>query len=48
LISLLTGMILGFVGSIHLQAFGASSLVADLVAIGVVREMGCIMTAVIM
>jgi phospholipid/cholesterol/gamma-HCH transport system permease protein len=48
LISLLTGMILGFVGSINLQAFGASILVADLVAIGVVREMGCIMTAVIM
>lgn len=48
LISCLTGMILGFVGSINLQAFGASILVADLVAVGVVREMGCIMTAVIM
>jgi phospholipid/cholesterol/gamma-HCH transport system permease protein len=48
LISLLTGLILGFVGSINLQAFGASILVADLVAVGVVREMGCLMTAVIM
>ncbi len=48
LISLLTGLILGFVGSINLEAFGASILVADLVAVGVVREMGCIMTAVIM
>lgn len=48
LISLLTGMILGFVGSISLEAFGASILVADLVALGVVREMGGLMTAVIM
>jgi len=48
LISLLTGLILGFVGSINLETFGASILVADLVAIGMVREMGCIMTAVIM
>ncbi|MGB0578669.1 MAG: MlaE family ABC transporter permease [Limisphaerales bacterium] len=48
LISLLTGLILGFVGSINLEAFGASILVADLVAMGVVREMGCIMAAVIM
>ena len=48
LISLLTGLILGFVGSISLQEFGAAILVADLVAMGVVREMGCIMTAVIM
>lgn len=48
LISLLTGLILGFVGSINLEAFGASILVADLVALGMVREMGCIMTGVIM
>jgi phospholipid/cholesterol/gamma-HCH transport system permease protein len=48
MISLLTGMILGFVGSINLQAFGAAILVADLVALGVVREMGCIMAGVIM
>lgn len=47
LINLLTGMIIGFVGAINLEAFGAAIYVADGVAIGMVREMGCLMTAII-
>jgi phospholipid/cholesterol/gamma-HCH transport system permease protein len=48
LISVLVGMILAFVGAVQLQKFGAQIYVADLVAIAMVREMGCIMTAIIM
>jgi phospholipid/cholesterol/gamma-HCH transport system permease protein len=48
LISLLVGMILAFVGAIQLTRFGAEIYVADLVAVATVREMGCIMTGIIM
>jgi len=48
LISILVGMILAFVGAVQLERFGAEIYVADLVAIAMVREMGCIMTAIIM
>ncbi len=48
LISVLVGMILAFVGAVQLQRFGAQIYVADLVAIAMVREMGCIMTGIIM
>src|SRR5882724_3550678 len=48
LISILVGMILAFVGAVQLEKFGAEIYVADLVAIAMVREMGCIMTAIIM
>jgi phospholipid/cholesterol/gamma-HCH transport system permease protein len=48
LISVLVGMILAFVGAVQLTRFGAAIYVADLVAIAMVREMGCIMTAIIM
>lgn len=48
LINFLVGVILAFVGSVQLKQFGASIYVADLVAIGTVREMGCIMTGVIL
>ena len=48
LINFLVGVILAFVGSVQLRQFGASIFVADLVAIGTVREMGCIMTGVIL
>lgn len=48
LISVLVGMILAFVGAVQLARFGAQIYVADLVAIAMVREMGCIMTAIIM
>lgn len=48
LISLLVGMILAYLGSVQLRQLGAQVFVADLVAIGMVREMGPLMTAVIM
>ncbi|HYA34821.1 MAG TPA: ABC transporter permease [Candidatus Binataceae bacterium] len=48
LISFLVGVILAFMGAIQLQQFGASIYVADLVAIGVAREMGAMMTGIIM
>jgi phospholipid/cholesterol/gamma-HCH transport system permease protein len=48
LISILVGLILAFVGSIQLQMFGAQIFVANLVAIGMTREMGAMMTAIIM
>jgi phospholipid/cholesterol/gamma-HCH transport system permease protein len=47
LINFLIGLILAFVGATQLTHFGASIYVADLVAIATVREMGCIMTAII-
>ncbi len=48
LISFLIGLILAFVGAVQLQQFGAAIYVADLVGIAMVREMGCIMTGIIM
>jgi phospholipid/cholesterol/gamma-HCH transport system permease protein len=48
LIAGLVGMILAFVGAVQLERFGASIYVADMVAIAMVREMGCMMTAIIM
>jgi phospholipid/cholesterol/gamma-HCH transport system permease protein len=48
LISLLIGLILAFIGAIQLQLFGADIYVANLVAIGMTREMGAMMTAIIM
>ena len=48
LISFLVGTILAFMGAVQLSQFGAEIYVADLVAIGMVREMGAMMTAVIM
>lgn len=47
LINFLVGMILAFVGAVQLTQFGAAIFVADLVAIATVREMGAIMTAII-
>jgi phospholipid/cholesterol/gamma-HCH transport system permease protein len=48
LISFLVGLILAFVGILQLQLFGAQVYVADLVSIAMVREMGAIMTGIIM
>ena len=48
LISFLTGLILAFVGAIQLAKFGADIFVADLVAIAMFREMGAMMTGVIL
>ena len=47
-ISLLVGTIVAFLGAIQLQAFGVQIFVADMVAIGMFREMGALMTGVIM
>jgi len=47
LINFLIGMILAFVGATELSRFGASIYTADLVAVAAVREMGCIMTGII-
>ncbi len=48
LISLLIGLILAFMGAIQLRQFGADIYIANLVAIGMSREMGAMMTAIIM
>ncbi|MCH6545370.1 MAG: ABC transporter permease [Deltaproteobacteria bacterium] len=48
LISFLVGAILAFVGAVQLQQFGAQIYVADLVGIAMVREMGAMMTGIIM
>jgi phospholipid/cholesterol/gamma-HCH transport system permease protein len=48
LISLLIGLILAYMGAVQLQMFGAQIFVADLVGIGMAREMGAVMTGVIM
>jgi phospholipid/cholesterol/gamma-HCH transport system permease protein len=48
LISFLVGLILAFVGAVQLEMFGAQIFVADLVGIAMAREMGAMMTAIIM
>ncbi len=48
LISLLVGVILAFIGAAQLSQFGAEIFVANLVAIGMLREMGALMAGVIM
>jgi len=48
LINFLVGLIIAFVGAVGLQQFGASIYVADMVAVGTTREMGCIMTGIIL
>ena len=48
LISFLVGVILAFVGAVQLKQFGAQIYVADLVGIAMVREMGAMMTGIIM
>ncbi|MFO7878356.1 MAG: ABC transporter permease [Desulfovermiculus sp.] len=48
LICLLVGLILAFVGAVQLKHFGAQIYVADLVGIAMTREMGAMMTGIIM
>ena len=48
LISILVGMILAFVGAVQLSLFGAEIFIANLVGLGMAREMGAMMTAIIM
>ena len=47
LVSLLFGLILAFVGAVQLQQFGATIYVADLVGVGMVRDMAAFMTAIV-
>lgn len=48
LIAFLVGLILAYVGAVQLSLFGAQIYVANLVGLGMLREMGAMMTAVIM
>jgi len=48
MINFLVGLILAFVGATELVRFGASIYVADLVGVATVREMGCLMTGIIL
>jgi phospholipid/cholesterol/gamma-HCH transport system permease protein len=48
LISFLVGVILAFVGAVQLKQFGAQIYVADLVGIAMIRELGAMMTGIIM
>jgi phospholipid/cholesterol/gamma-HCH transport system permease protein len=48
LISVLVGVILAFIGSVQLVQFGAQIYIANLVAVGMTREMGPIMVGIIL
>lgn len=48
IINILLGVILGFMGAVQLQQFGAEIYVADLVALGQTREIAPMMTAIVM
>jgi phospholipid/cholesterol/gamma-HCH transport system permease protein len=48
LIAFLVGLILAFMGAVQLLRFGATIYVADLVTLAMVREMGAVMTAVVL
>jgi phospholipid/cholesterol/gamma-HCH transport system permease protein len=48
LVSFLLGVILAFVGAIQLKQFGAQIYVANLVGVAMTREMGALMTAILM
>jgi phospholipid/cholesterol/gamma-HCH transport system permease protein len=48
LIGFLVGLILAFMGAVQLLRFGATIYVADLVTLAMLREMGAVMTGVVM
>ncbi len=48
LVSFLVGLILAYMGAAQLQRFGAQIYMADLVTIGVVREIAALMTGIIL
>jgi phospholipid/cholesterol/gamma-HCH transport system permease protein len=48
LVGFLVGAILAFVGAVQLEQFGAAIYVANLVGIAIVRDMGTMMTAIVM
>ncbi|MBS1124335.1 MAG: hypothetical protein H6Q90_6563 [Deltaproteobacteria bacterium] len=47
LVAALVGLILAFVGAVQLERFGATIYIADLVGVGMVREMGAVMAAIV-
>ena len=47
LINFLVGLVMGFQGAVQLKQFGANIFVADLVGLSVCRELGPLMTAII-
>ncbi len=47
-VSFLLGLILAFVGNVTLRPFGASLYVANVVTVAMVRELGPVMTAIVM
>jgi len=48
IISFLVGLIVAYMGAVQLAQFGAQIYIANLVGIGMVREMGALMTGIIM
>jgi phospholipid/cholesterol/gamma-HCH transport system permease protein len=48
LVNFLLGLILAFVGAAQLEEFGATVYVANLVGIAMVRDMGALMTAIVL
>ena len=48
LVSFLTGLTMAFVGGVQLEKFAAQIYMADLVGLAMVREMGALMTAIVM
>jgi len=48
LVSFLLGAILAFVGAVQLQQFGATIYVANLVGVAMARDMGALMTGIVM
>lgn len=48
IISLLVGLIFAFVGAVQLRQFGAQIYVANLVAVAMAREMGAVMTGIVL
>jgi phospholipid/cholesterol/gamma-HCH transport system permease protein len=48
MINFLIGVIVGFVGAVQLREFGATIFMATLVGVAMARELGCIMTGIIM
>lgn len=47
LMAFLIGVVLGFMGAVQLRQFGAEVFVVDLISITVMRELGVLMTAII-
>ena len=48
LISFLLGLILAFQSAVPMKRFGAEIFVADLIGLGMVRELGTLITAILL